>query len=325
MRKSSRRLVLLLLFWTISGFVFGGHLNGDDIGALIKQLQSSGSIERARAASALAAMGNKAKEAIPNLEKLLDDRAQLLWTSEGFLTQPTSGQLTTPGREAALAIWRIEGGIARLLAALKVEDWRVRENVAKAFAEIKDPNAIEPLLNEIRKKDSLVSSAASAALGLIGGPAVAPLLQALQDKDEHVRLYAADALGIAKDKRAIEPLIFRLTDEDVNVRRVSAEALGKIPDPRGTAALIRILDDDDSYVRELAAGSLGKIKDKEAVIPLIKRLKDFDHAVRRAAAEALGDIRDPRAIEPLTAALKDQDPQVISQAQSALNKIKNKY
>ena len=58
--------------------------------------------------------------------------------------------------------------------------------------------------------------------------AVEPLVDALIDKVSVVRRYAALALGEIKDKRAVSPLICALSDNDAIVRMNAATALNRM-------------------------------------------------------------------------------------------------
>ncbi len=82
--------------------------------------------------------------------------------------------------------------------ALKDEDQKVRENAAKTLGLIKDPQAVEPLIDT------------------------------LQDSEIFVRQSAAVALGEMKDFRAIGPLILALKDDIYVVRYSASEALKEI-------------------------------------------------------------------------------------------------
>jgi len=140
------------------------------------------------------------------------------------------------------------------------KDPEVRKNAAEALGKIKDPRAVEPLIEALKDKDFRVRWNAAEALGEIGDPkAVKPLIAALKDKDSTVRLYAAEALGKIKDPRAVEPLITALKDEYSEVRWHAAWSLGEIQDPRAVEPLIEALKDEDSGVRLSAAWSLEKI------------------------------------------------------------------
>lgn len=88
------------------------------------------------------------------------------------------------------------------------------------------------------------------AFGELKDPqAVAPLLRALTDEDATVRAFAAGVLGKIQDLRAVEPLINALEDEASEVREAAAWALGAYREARAIKALMAILEDNDEDVR----------------------------------------------------------------------------
>jgi len=99
---------------------------------------------------------------------------------------------------------------------------------------LKDPRAVEPLIETLKDKNLSVRFAAAAALGELGDPrAVELLIEALKDKDLRVRFEAALALGVSEDPRAVGPLIeAALKDEEGLVRAAAAWALRRM-DPEG--------------------------------------------------------------------------------------------
>ena len=229
-------------------------------------------------------------------------------------------------KNAAEALGKIKDprAVEPLIEALKDKDFRVRWNAAEALGEIGDPKAVKPLIAALKDENSGVRSSAAFALGEIQDPrAVEPLIEALKDEDSDVRRRAATALGKIQDPRAVEPLIEALKDEDSGVRWRAAKALGEIGDPKAITPLIAALKDENSGVCSSAAFALGEIQDPKAVEPLIEALKDKDSWVRWNAAEALGKIKDPRVVEPLIEALKDEDSGVRWRAAKALGKIKD--
>jgi len=224
-----------------------------------------------------------------------------------------------------------------LIATLNSQDGEVRDLVAWALGEIKDPRAVQPLIAALKRADSNRSHTVSDALAKIGAPSVGPLIVTLQNPDARVREFAAEALGKIRDTRAVEPLIAARKDLAPNVRWSAAEALGEIRDTRAVEPLISALEDPAPEVRWNAVKALGEIGDSRAVeplivvvkhpglglgdqavkalarigapavAPLIVTLKDPDARVRELAAKALGGIGDSRAVVPLVAALKNAD------------------
>jgi hypothetical protein len=89
----------------------------------------------------------------------------------------------------------------------------VRGNAALALGRMREPRAVEPLIEAVNRRDWLLQSAAAEALGALGDErAVEPLLRALQDPqaNDDLRCAAVDALGALGARRAVEPLIAAL-------------------------------------------------------------------------------------------------------------------
>ena len=65
--------------------------------------------------------------------------------------------------------------VAEQIAALKDEDWAIREEAATILGTLRDPRAVAPLVSVLRDSDRAVRDAAISALLAIGEPAVSPL------------------------------------------------------------------------------------------------------------------------------------------------------
>lgn len=222
------------------------------------------------------------------------------------------------------------------IAALRDEDWAVREEAATALGGFRDQRAVEPLIAVLRDSDRAVREAAVAALTAIGEPAIEPLGACLQDRNLTVQEYAAAILASIGDTRVVDQLIASLPSADWIVRMHAVRALGRIGEARAIPALMPLLQDKVKAVREEASGalarlgpaavpvlvealihqewlvrlhaveSLGKTKSPEAVDPLLRLLfNDRDSSLREDAVRALGEIGDARAVEFLLTALKE--------------------
>ncbi len=240
--------------------------------------------------------------------------------------------------------------VAEQIAALKDEDWTIREQAARLLGELNDPRAVSPLVSLLRDEDRSVREAAVDALRAIGGPAVdalgacltesdlavqeaasailatiadervvAPLLSALKSRDWIVRMHAAQALGRMKSSATVDALIPLLQDRVKAVREEAATALAAIGDA-AVPCLVRALTHDDWLVRLHAVESLGKVRTPLAVEPLLSVLfNDCDSAVREDAVRALGDIGDAKAVDHLYVAMRE--PGLRTVAVEALGRI----
>ena len=226
--------------------------------------------------------------------------------------------------------------VAEQIAALKDEDWAIREEAAMMLGTLRDPRAVGPLVSVLRDGDRAVRDAATGALLAIGEPAVTTLGACLSDPLLTVQELASSVLARIADARVLTPLITALVSPDWIVRMHAAKALGRIQDPEAVTPLVPLLQDSVKAVREetsaaLAAigaaalpsllgalthgewlvrlhavEALGKTRSPEAVSPLLSVLfNDRDRAVREDAVRALGHIGDARAVEFLVTAMKD--------------------
>jgi HEAT repeat protein len=243
--------------------------------------------------------------------------------------------------------------VAEQIAALRDEDWAIREEAAVLLGRLKDPRAVSPLVSILRDPDRSVREAAIGALTSIGAPAVAALGTCLTDSDMSVQEAASAALTTIADSRALDHLRQALRSPNWIVRMHAAKALGRINDLGSVRSLIPLLQDKVKAVREEASSalaaigdsaipalleslthqdwlvrlhaveSLGKTKSQDAVVPLLSAMfNDADSAVREDAVRALGNIGDPRAVEPLFAAMKE--PGLRTVAAEALGRIRDR-
>src|SRR2546426_336389 len=226
------------------------------------------------------------------------------------------------------------------IAALKDEDWALREEAATLLGEFRDPRAVGPLVEALHDEDRAVREAATTALRKIGRPALATLLAAVRHEEWVLRLHACEALGKIGAEEAVVPLCeVMLHDRDMAVRQDAAKALGSIGHPAAFEALEKAVT--DLSVRPYAVDALGKLKDPRAVPILIDVVagKNRPANARRVpvcgdesgaldveemevqifAVGGLAEIGDDRAIQPLIRALKDT--RLRAAAASALSKM----
>ncbi len=235
-----------------------------------------------------------------------------------------------------------------LIDMLRDKDMGVRQEAIKTLARLKDPLAVEPLLETLavpelfpaaaaalgelraeraikplivgfkRFEETECQEAAIEALVKIGSPAIGFLAETLQEPEERVRINAAWALGRIKDPLAIDPLVTAIIDPSLLVRAKVVEALGEFNTPKVTETLIGALKDKNLLVVVKAINVLGDKADQRAGESLIALLGSDNRYVRENAAGALGKLRERRAIPSLVALLNDPMAEI---AIATLNKI----
>lgn len=171
-----------------------------------------------------------------------------------------------------------EDQLERLLKILNNGSLNDRLDAVLALGKIKNPKAVDALINALKDNDSLVRDKSEEALVNIGILSVDSLIATLKGKNS----------------------AFWGKDKNLYVRIRAIDVLGQIKDLKTVNILIATLNDRSPYVRESAALALGKIRDNRAVEPLIVMLKDKHYFVRQQAIRALGKIGDNRAVEPLS-------------------------
>ena len=120
----------------------------------------------------------------------------------------------------------------KAIADLKSTDARVRQAAAMALTSLRDPLAVEPLIEALKG-----------------------------DQEAKVRRLAAMALRTQRDARAVEPLIAALKDEESGVRRAAADALRALNDTQAVEALTDVSKNDrDRAVRQAAERALKELK-----------------------------------------------------------------
>ncbi len=183
---------------------------------------------------------------------------------------------------------------------------------------------VKRLLRELQSNTAGIKYLTAAmALGRLRDPrAVEPLIQALKHPNCEVRYVAAVALGEIGDARAIDPLVEALADhwgsDELlpSVREAAAIALAKL----GEVEWKEIVEIDDfSHGLERLAES----GDPRLLTPLLRASRDpHSSGVRADAVAALGKLGDPRAVQLLIAATMDDDWEVRSHAFEALGELK---
>lgn len=359
----------------------------------LKELASADAKQRRSAAFAIGKMGDDAGPAVSKLMRALRDPDPGVSDAAAFAL----GEIGAPAREAvplltvllndrdadpkvrrsaayALGSLKANGGDAVTALARALDDPQpaIRQNAAWALGRLTLPTP-KPIVQALEVKladgDAVVRRDVAAALGAFGresrpalpsmlrrlpeeidpevrkallntlvnlvgpddGSAAAPLRAALGDKDSETALLAALALGNIGGNRAAPavPLLrTALADPTVTVRRQAAGALTNIgPDAAPAVAdLCRALTDDDPQVQSRSALALGAIGPaaKAAAPHLIRALRSRVVEVRLYAIEALARIESglDQAVSELARILReDPDVAVRQRAVWALGRV----
>jgi HEAT repeat protein len=319
------------------------------VAAFIKKLSEPDPKVRACAAKQLGYIGTEAKDAVPNLIKLLrdeEDRGVGVNISEALGDIGPETKSTVPERlemikdqdvyirlYGAFALGYYKPHISRekevvkaLTSAAKDKDGSVRWMAVRGLSRL-GPIAKDsvPTLIEILKdqKDPLRLHAAM-ALGNIGpeaATAVPALLDTLYNASDY-GLYISIAIALGR----IGPITLPLLEKELKTKHtlLILDVLRHMG-PSGTALVVEALRMPNKQVRKKAIETLQWCcpAAESAIDSLVQALKDEDKEIRQDAASALKSLGKvaQTAIPALTAALKDKDDLVQCWAAEALGAI----
>lgn len=132
---------------------------------------------------------------------------------------------------------------------------QVRSSAAEALGELKEKNAVEPLINALKDEDKSVIGSAILALGKIKDDrAIDPLVSTVGPW----KLSVAKALGqIASDRAFDEQAKLVKNEPDKNTRMYIVIEIGKSGNRRAISTLVDIsINDPESRVRNFAKVAL---------------------------------------------------------------------
>jgi cyclophilin family peptidyl-prolyl cis-trans isomerase len=213
----------------------------------------------------------------------------------------------------------------RLITSPRV-DQNLQLEAIVALSQLRDPSAVELLIDLVSAQWPSVRSAALRALAVTDIDTFISSISAL-DPDPHwsVRASLATTLGELPLARAQAPLTQMLNDADQRVIPAVLDAIAKVGAPNASEVLLARLKAEDPIVRGAAARGLATIKAKNAAAALAEAFKtgqrDGLYAARTNALDALTAL-DPAAARPLlTSALADRDWAVRVRAAEHLLKL----
>lgn len=270
----------------------GGFRNTHAIQPLVSALNDKNWSVRKAAAHALGKIGDS-QAVQPLVSAALEDRNEYVRLAAAKELESLGWQPTDDSQRAlhtiAIGDWDRAAtlgaaAIQPLVAAIKNGTTpSEREAVAKALSEIRETQAVQPLVAVLKDKDSSVREAAARALGKIGDvQAVQPLAAAIDNREfDLVTVEAAWALGGIGDAQAVRPLVAALEDDDSSVQATAAGALGKIGDAQVVELLVELTAKPDRA--EQAINVLELVLEKNAqLIPLedLQALSALNNVVR---------------------------------------------
>jgi HEAT repeat protein len=206
-----------------------------------------------------------------------------------------------------------------LLELLKRADSELRAVIIEALGNIKDASVIPDIVKHLSDRDERVCLACSGVLISFGTPAVNHLLNCLGEDNYNLRKFASKTLEMMGDKIADQVAYF-LNDPNPDKSFWAARTLGKLGG-RAVEPLKELLNSSDIDLRLMALKILGEARALDCMDDMISALQDEYWSVRKAAAQALGCLGSPRAIDALKSALEDEDEMLRAFAVEAMGKI----
>jgi HEAT repeat protein len=203
--------------------------------------------------------------------------------------------------------------------------------VAKALGNIRDPRAVDALVQALCESSSDVCKAAAKSLAKLVNPnALEILIETLGDANKFRVVAAMQALADVHEPRTMEVIIDLLDDDDGDsyISGMAASALSEyLSDPRAEDASVRALGHRDRSVREKAAWGLkwqkasrqegsedparadasewnSLVEDVYTGGYAVYDLKDKHEYSEDDYIHRLTRFRDPRALEPLVRMLQ---------------------
>jgi HEAT repeat protein len=290
-----------------------GEKAKEAIPALVKLLKSADARDRLLALHALQEIGPSAKDALPALKQLGEDKsprirekAEEAMAAIEGKTLPSPGEPTYAGKP--VSYW--------IAAATRKFDLKRRKERAASGEE-----------------DDLAEEKAQQALIRLGAKAAPYLIEGLKTEDRIARRTLASILGELRERGEVSDdlLVNALRNDSVQVRRGAAQALGESSFEESeqkasdlvVAALGASLKDPDLETQVSAARALGQPGLKSAVPALVEALEGSNVDLRRAAVVALGRIGPEAspALPALKGLLDDKNALVRGAARRALKEL----
>jgi len=242
----------------------------------------------------------------------------------------------TTRRQAALAAGRIGDTAATplLVAALTDSVDGVRAAAAFSLGLLKDPRAIQPLLDLVQRvspdQQGFGTFEAVTAIAKIGGGEGARALQLVIDAGRPGTTNQAVSRALLESWRlgSLAPVVSLVRfaqDPDALVRWNAVTALARVGDPRGFPALLAATDDPDVTVRAAAIRGLTahltelSRQPVDAVVARLRgHLTDTDLHVRINTLRALATFRDSTVSAAVVPLVSDANPNVAVAAETTL-------
>lgn len=206
-----------------------------------------------------------------------------------------------------------------LFKLLKDQDHRIKIETVLTLGEMKNPNALQPLLETLKALEPEVRKAAVISLGKMESEsAFLPLRESLNDAVPEIRKTVMLALIHLNPRESGAIILPQLNDRVPALRSLAARLLGELNAGEATAALILALNDPEPEVQIQAAKALGRLKAQLALNPLQKLLNSENPELQRTALETVRIINPQASFKLFPPLLDSPDEQTRALAALAL-------
>lgn len=193
---------------------------------------------------------------------------------------------------------------ADLLPLATGQETRTAEAAVRALEKLGGKEAIEPLMDLVRREEEELGRQTALALSSIGSrhpEAVAEAIRKAIDSGDMrpAWLFVLGALGRDQDRDHVSSALHH---SSAAVRCAAIEAALSFHHRVDEQALIFSLADENMSVRCAAANALGAYRSRNACEALLAATRDSNSGVAAAAVRALGGMEDPRVAPTLMAA-----------------------
>jgi HEAT repeat protein len=283
-----------------------GQKGKDALPQLVALLADADPRPRWRAARAVGLIGEDSISAIPALVTLLGDTDPIVVTQAAAaigMVKADDGRTDTPAQDAAVYAAAVEP----LMKTAVHADPRARRAAMNALQRlVPDPASLAPLFcDQLADSEPAVVLPALHTLADMNAAAVPFLLEAL--KEPKSRYWATVALAEIGPEAAaaVEPLTQLAADGELDERMQATLALAAIGAPAAPAvpALVTSLECNEELLRNAAAFALGKIGSPAADAPLEKAAADSNPFLAAIAAWSRAQIH-PQDAALVTAAVQ---------------------
>jgi HEAT repeat protein len=202
-----------------------------------------------------------------------------------------------------------------ILAQYRQEtDGAVRAAMLNALGRLRNPDAIDVMIEALSSDDKQVVAEGALSLGLLGekgnappekiAPAIAPMMacyRKLKGSDEALREQMLEAMALIADPQFAPIFVNALSNEkDAAVRQAAARGIAALGKPENADLLVRHLADPDAGVRRTVVESLARIAKSdvhlEALFARLDAKNESDATVRDKAWEGVRQILRTRSV-----------------------------